>query len=157
MKFEPPTSGIYTFNLLTIFTHNIDSIATQLQAQLELLITEKCYNQDRYYSYPSGRSPTASTSLHDIYKAQALAVQLLHEPHKSADVIKWARVHDAVADPERKRDERLTTADSLYSDRSKACYHWTNRPFASIQRWVMISAYKGLDTDLDRTLLDNPF
>jgi hypothetical protein len=48
-------------------------------------------------------------SLHEIYKAQVLAVQLLHEPHKSADAVRWARVHDAVADPERKRDWQLTT------------------------------------------------
>jgi hypothetical protein len=44
------------------------------------------------------------------------------EPHKLANVIKWTRVHDAVADPERKRDEQLTTTavwQSTSSSRQK--------------------------------------
>jgi hypothetical protein len=41
-------------------------------------------------------------SSHEIYEAQVLTMQLLNEPHKSADVVKWVRVHDAVADSEQK-------------------------------------------------------
>jgi hypothetical protein len=51
-----------------MLSYNMASIATQLQAQLELLVTGKCYNQDRYYLYPSGRSETASMSLHEFTK-----------------------------------------------------------------------------------------